>query len=112
MVNARVEFYPDGPGGTSYGTTDNDGKFELIYSTGDVGAAIGTHQVVVIGGSLDATVPAGPTTAGEEASEGSLAPIGMPGAPSPGSAPGEVKGLTAEIVADGPNYIELELQPS
>lgn len=112
MVNARVEFYPEGEGGASYGTTDQEGKFELIYSTGDTGAAIGTHKVVVIGGGVDASVAAAPTTAGEEANEGTLAPVGMPGRPGPGSGPAEVKGLTAEIVDGGPNFIELELQPS
>ena len=118
MVNARVEFYPDGEGGTSYGTTDAEGNFELFYSTGDAGAAIGTHKVVVIGGGVDVAVATAPTTAGEEASEGTLAPVGMPGGSGPGSGrgpgsgPAEVKGLTAEIVDGEPNFIELELQPS
>ncbi|QEG38057.1 transthyretin-like family protein [Roseimaritima ulvae] len=110
LVNARVEFYPDGPGGSSYGTTDQEGKFELFYSTGDPGAALGTHKVVVIGGSTDAAaVPTAPAAAGEEAGEGTLAPVGMPGGPGRGAGTAEVKGLTAEITADGPNFITLEL---
>ncbi|QEG38686.1 transthyretin-like family protein [Roseimaritima ulvae] len=114
VVNARVEFYPDGPGAASYGKTDQDGKFELYYSTGPAGAAIGTHKVTVIGGSVDASeVEAEPVEGGEEAAEGTLAPVGGPGGNSRsgpgGGAPKETTGLTAEVVA-GSNDIQLEME--
>ena len=114
VANARVEFYPDGPGGASYGNTDKDGRFELFYTTGPAGAAIGTHKVTVIGGSVDASaVEPDPVDGGEEAAEGTLAPVGTPGGSSrggSGGAPKETKGLVAEVV-EGSNDIQLEMEP-
>lgn len=114
VVGAQVEFYPDGPGAASYGKTDQDGRFELYYSTGPAGAALGTHKVTIIGGSVDASeVEADPVGGGEEAAEGTLAPVGEPGGNARGGpgggAPKEVKGLVAEVVA-GTNDIQLEME--
>lgn len=53
---ASVEFYPEGPGGASYGITDVEGKFKLNYSTGLPGAAVGRHSVKVIGGQVAGVV--------------------------------------------------------
>ncbi len=59
LVGAEVEFYPVGEAAPSYGKTDSQGRFELYYSTGPRGAAIGQHKVTILGGSLSASaVPA------------------------------------------------------
>ena len=45
LPNATVEFQP-GPGGSpSYGTTDENGRYELSYSVGRPGAMVGKHVV-------------------------------------------------------------------
>ena len=43
FVGAKVEFYPEGHGAASYGTTDDEGNFTLSYSTGKPGAAALAH---------------------------------------------------------------------
>jgi hypothetical protein len=53
LINASVEFYPDGGGGTSYGKTDEQGHFTLEYSSGKKGAIAGKHRVRIIGGTTD-----------------------------------------------------------
>lgn len=50
FVNATLEFHPQTHGGVSYGQTDETGKFKLHYTTGEPGAAIGKHEVLVFGG--------------------------------------------------------------
>lgn len=115
MVGAQVEFYPDSEGAASYGVTDEEGNFSLAYSTGPLGAAIGTHKVTVIGGHVKgkgAGEPAAPAVVGEEAAEGTLAPVQMDGGSRTRSGgPGEVKGLTAVVTAEGENHIVLEMAP-
>ncbi|MCC9641283.1 hypothetical protein LOC71_03280 [Rhodopirellula sp. JC740] len=50
FVNATLEFHPQTHGGVSYGQTDETGQFKLHYTTGEPGAAIGKHEVLVFGG--------------------------------------------------------------
>lgn len=45
LANAKVEFQP-GPGGSpSEGTTDENGRYELVYGVGKLGAMVGGHEV-------------------------------------------------------------------
>lgn len=114
VADAQVEFYPTTTGAASYGKTDEQGKFVLRYSTGKPGAAVDKHTVTVIGGRVDGEsggdLVATDLIAGEEAAEGTLAPIGTPkkGKRNSGG-PKTVEGLTAEVVATGPNHIELHI---
>ena len=45
LADARIEFQPEGSGSPSYGNTDEDGRYELLYSVGKPGAMIGKHLV-------------------------------------------------------------------
>jgi len=45
LANATVRFTPAGPGRTSEGTTDADGRYELRYLRAIPGANIDTHTV-------------------------------------------------------------------
>lgn len=67
VPKATVEFQP-GPGGSpSHGTTDENGRYELLYALGKPGAMVGEHVVRI-------------TTADEEAADfdGSAPPIEIP----------------------------------
>ena len=114
VADAQVEFYPTTAGAASYGRTDEQGNFVLRYSTGKPGAAVDKHKVTVIGGRVEGergeTASAPVESAGAEAAEGTLAPIGAPkkGRGNSG-APKTVEGLSAEVVASGPNHIELNI---
>jgi len=109
VMNAQVEFYPVVDGATSYGQTDAEGNFKLYYSTGIPGAVIGKHNVTIIGGSVKAgDSDELKTEGGDDAEEGTLAPVGGPGKTSSGG-PKESKGLAAEVV-EGPNVIKLEME--
>lgn len=111
LVGARVEFYPVNNGAASYGQTDAQGKFELRYSTGGFGAAVDKHSVTIVGGSLTAPPVTQVSGGGAESPEGTLAPMADPEAmrSGPGTATGEIKGLTAEVTAEGPNVIQLAI---
>jgi hypothetical protein len=111
FVDAALEFYPEGMGGTSYGTTDSAGNFKLNYSTGEPGAAVGKHTVKVIGGRVaGAPAPAAPTIPPDaDGSEVVLAPVAAPSKATPGSGPQEPVMLTAEILADTINTITLNM---
>jgi hypothetical protein len=112
FADALVEFYPEANAGASYGTTDEQGKFKLSYTTGEPGAAIGQHTVKVIGGRTVGTpepvVPApAPTVDGSEetfsvVADPSKTPKGNGGPP-----PAVV--LTAEVLPDVPNSITLTM---
>jgi hypothetical protein len=116
FVNAQVEFYPMTNGAASYGVTDDEGNFVLRYSTGKPGAAVDKHKVSIIGGSIRggqaAAAPGPMEIAGEDAVEGTLAPVGGP-TPNQRSqnagGPKTIDGLTADVVASGPNHIELSI---
>jgi len=45
LPNALVIFTPDGPGRTSLGTTDGDGRYSLTYLRDIMGANLGRHYV-------------------------------------------------------------------
>ena len=53
LMNALIEFHPQTEGGTSYGETDQSGRFTLEYCGGKKGAIAGKHLVRVIGGTTD-----------------------------------------------------------
>lgn len=115
LVGARVEFYPVNKGAASYGKTDAQGKFELRYSTGGPGAAVDTHSVTIIGGSVNAAPVTQVSGGGADSAEGTLVPMADPEAKpdtkrgGPGAASGEIKGLSAEVTAEGPNVIQLAI---
>ncbi len=51
LANASVEFQPQGDGGSpSYGTTDSEGNFELMFTFSKAGATPGKHTVRVTPG--------------------------------------------------------------
>ncbi len=45
LPNAEVEFQPVAEGSPSYGTTDENGHYELAYGVGKPGAMVGKHEV-------------------------------------------------------------------
>lgn len=45
LANALVMFTPEGPGRTSLGTTDAEGRYALAYLRDIVGANLGRHYV-------------------------------------------------------------------
>ncbi|HWL06782.1 MAG TPA: hypothetical protein VNQ76_00045 [Planctomicrobium sp.] len=45
--NLNITFYPESIGAPSYATTDEEGKFELIYNDGRKGAVSGPHRVTI-----------------------------------------------------------------
>jgi len=45
LGGAQITFTPLQNGAMSYGTTDTQGKYELIYSPGIPGAVLGMHEV-------------------------------------------------------------------
>lgn len=51
LANAQVEFQPD-EGRPSIGTTDDSGKYELLYTKGVMGAKVGDHTVKVTTGEV------------------------------------------------------------
>lgn len=111
FVEALIEFYPDGKGGASYGTSDSAGNFTLNYTTGEPGAAIGKHTVKVTGGRV-AGAPAVPvsklTPPDADGSESEFTLVGDPSkAPKRGGGPLEPIVLTAEVLADTTNMLTL-----
>ena len=52
MSGARLMFQPEAVGGSpSYGTTDQEGRYELSYKRGEKGAIVGTHSVKIEAGA-------------------------------------------------------------
>jgi hypothetical protein len=47
LRDALVSFTPTGEGAPSYGRTDDNGWYELIYSRTDKGAMLGEHRVEI-----------------------------------------------------------------
>lgn len=45
LPNARLEFQPLAKGSPSYGTTDENGRYELVYGIDRPGAMVGKHEV-------------------------------------------------------------------
>lgn len=61
LPQAEVQFVPLKGGRSSYGTTDDNGMYELVYSASAMGAVIGSHEVRISGGetaNLDAAADA------------------------------------------------------
>ena len=46
IANAKVNFFPD-DGRASTGTTDSEGKYELVFSRDQKGALLGSHKVTI-----------------------------------------------------------------
>jgi len=47
LADAAVEFQPEQGGAPSHGTTDAQGRYELIYLPGQPGALLGSHRVSI-----------------------------------------------------------------
>ncbi|EAQ78047.1 carboxypeptidase-like regulatory domain-containing protein [Blastopirellula marina] len=47
IANAEVAFFPQVEGRVSYGSTDEQGRFELTYSDDIQGAVVGEHRVKI-----------------------------------------------------------------
>jgi hypothetical protein len=47
LPDALVEFQPEGQGSPSTGTTDQQGRYELLYAPGRPGAMLGKHRVTI-----------------------------------------------------------------
>ncbi len=48
LYGARLMFQPEASGGSpSYGATDQDGRYELVFKRGQNGAMIGWHRVYI-----------------------------------------------------------------
>ncbi len=63
LSGAIVMFVPEsGSGGPSGGETDANGDFQLKYSTGETGATIGKHRVVITIPGTEAPAPMGGET--------------------------------------------------
>jgi hypothetical protein len=45
LASADIRFQPDGPERPSVGSTDSDGRYELIFKRGQPGAVVGQHTV-------------------------------------------------------------------
>ncbi len=63
LADADVTFQPEGPGRASIGTTDSEGRYELIYLNDVHGALIGPSRVMITtarSGADDGSSPAVP----------------------------------------------------
>lgn len=47
LAGARIRFQPERSGSPSYGTADQEGRYELGYKRGQLGALIGWHAVQI-----------------------------------------------------------------
>ncbi len=47
VPNAMVTFFPRPDGRASAGLTDEDGRYELTYTRGQMGAKVGEHKVTI-----------------------------------------------------------------
>ncbi|WP_040351564.1 hypothetical protein [Blastopirellula marina] len=82
-----VVFYPQGEGGASRGTTDLEGKFQLMYDRSTKGAVLGAHRVKFLEMSVDESksrIPRKYTRTDN--------------------------GLTVEVTSDGPNEFVFDLK--
>jgi hypothetical protein len=99
LADAGVMFSPVEPGPSASGTTDAQGKFELM-TINDMGAVIGEHQVAVTKRRYVGVKP------GEEPAPGGLRVEWL--APRKYANP-ETSGFTAEVTEDGENHFEFGL---
>ncbi len=56
LPNAFVVFAPTSGGTTSYGRTDQDGQYEMMFTDDEKGAWIGENRVEISTGDVDATM--------------------------------------------------------
>lgn len=56
LPDALVVFAPTSQGTTSYGRTDQDGRYELFFSDREKGAYIGENRVEISTGDVDPTM--------------------------------------------------------
>ena len=61
LADASVEFQPEEGGSPSYGTTDENGRYELVYGVGKPGAMIGKHVVRITTYQMESTGEGDPT---------------------------------------------------
>lgn len=97
-VNYLVKFTPSSSGRESSAVTDVTGYYELIYSTSQMGATLGSHSVTI--------TKAPPPLNFDDSSEASVAMYTQSKVPEKYSQPGE---LTAEVVK-GNNTIDFALE--
>ncbi len=86
LKNVSVVFRPEAEGGASRGTTDDAGKFALMYNRDAAGAILGTHSVRfrILDADADANL-------------------------IPKKYRGDKAGLPAEVTKDGPNEFTFDL---
>jgi hypothetical protein len=93
LAGARLRFQPETAGGSpSYGTTDQQGSYELGFKRGQPGAQIGWHVIRIESGS----------EAGESGKKGSARTL-----PARYNAQSE---LRREVKSDEENTIDFELE--
>jgi len=68
LAGALVLFTPAGPGRTSQGITDRDGRYELTYLRDIKGANLGRHTVRITASPDAPTTPVWPAARGGDAS--------------------------------------------
>ena len=100
VPNAQVTFIPSAPGGSpSYGKSDAEGHYSLMFTRDKSGAMLGTHEVRVEVRKMSKDDMAEARANGEEVAEGFVA-IPKPAKDAPP--------LTREV-KEGDNVIDLEL---
>jgi len=117
LIGAEVTFIPLGFGATSYGSTNDQGKFTLTYSVSDnaPGAVIGKHNVSIRGGSTDPTEAA--AIKESEAANLQAAQMaqsqGLEVAPVNEASASDLPkphGFEAEVQAKGTNHFEFDIK--
>ena len=106
MDRIQVEFWPEGEGVRSIGTTDSEGRFKLMTDDGKLqGAVLGNHKVVL----RDVAV-LGDTFLGRAAED---ADMSQGRKPRISGAYGSLEGtsLTAEVVSGKKNEIDFQVDP-
>ncbi len=96
VANASITFYP-ASGRPSAGTSDGEGKFELEYTKGKMGAVVGEHTVKIFTGGMPA-----PPAPGMSSSSGSRRPPKT-------TPPTEVVLPSKVMVESGTNRMDLEI---
>ena len=102
----QVEFWPEGEGLRSIGTTDSEGRFKLMTDNGQQqGAAIGTHRVV-----LHDAAALGDKFLGRAGEDADMSQGKKPRIAGAYASPEETN-LTAEVVAGKKNEFTFKVDP-
>ena len=117
LIGAQVTFIPAGFGATSYGITNDQGKFTLTYSVSDnaPGAVIGKHNVSIRGGSVDPKEAAAikeSETANLQAAK-TAQEQGLEVAPVDEASRSDLPkphGFEADVQAKGPNHFTFDIK--